>query len=143
MREEAAWGICNALCKGTDEQVQQLVNLGCIKTLCELLTSTNGRLRCCVLQTIARVLSAGQQKSEQESGGGKDEDTDEQGSGRRGRFRGMQAGLSSAGAHTIMLGMSGQPVATNVYAEAVKACGGLEILKAVAARQKENSEDPG
>jgi len=60
IKKEAAWSISNATSGGSPEQIKYLVNQGCIKPLCDLLTCNDPRLVTVALEGIENVLKAGE-----------------------------------------------------------------------------------
>eukprot|EP01027_Heterolobosea_sp_BB2_P019026 GEZU01026730.1.p1 GENE.GEZU01026730.1~~GEZU01026730.1.p1 ORF type:complete len:133 (+),score=46.54 GEZU01026730.1:320-718(+) len=59
IRKEAAWAITNATTGGTHNHIKQLVDLGCIKPLVELLSSTDPRIISVALEGLENILKAG------------------------------------------------------------------------------------
>jgi len=59
-RKEAAWAIANAASGGSKEQIQFLVNQGCIPPLCNLLTVIDNRIVHVALNGLEHILKAGQ-----------------------------------------------------------------------------------
>ena len=62
-RKEAVWAIANAASGGSPEQIQFLVNQGCIPPLCNLLTVLDNRLVLVALNGLEHILKAGQQSA--------------------------------------------------------------------------------
>jgi len=60
IKKEAAWSISNATSGGKPEQIKYLVQQGCIKPLCDLLTCNDPRLVTVALEGIENVLKAGE-----------------------------------------------------------------------------------
>jgi len=60
IKKEAAWSISNATSGGAPEQIKYLVQQGCIKPLCDLLTCNDPRLVTVALEGIENVLKAGE-----------------------------------------------------------------------------------
>merc|ERR1719440_99098 len=63
IKKEAAWSISNATSGGSPEQIKSLVQQGCIKPLCDLLTCNDPRLVTVALEGIENVLKAGEQEA--------------------------------------------------------------------------------
>jgi len=63
IKKEAAWSISNATSGGSPEQIKYLVQQGCIKPLCDLLTCNDPRLVTVALEGIENVLKAGEHES--------------------------------------------------------------------------------
>jgi len=61
-KKEVAWSISNATSGGSPEQIRYLVQQGCIKPLCDLLTCNDPRLVTVALEGIENVLKAGKQE---------------------------------------------------------------------------------
>ncbi|KAM9385422.1 importin subunit alpha-7 [Pholidichthys leucotaenia] len=68
-RKEAAWAITNATSGGTPEQIRYLVNLGCIKPLCDLLTVMDTKIVQVALNGLENILRLGEQEAKQENNG--------------------------------------------------------------------------
>ena len=68
IKKEAAWSISNATSGGSPEQIKYLVQQGCIKPLCDLLTCNDPRLVTVALEGIENVLKAGEYEAPQNSG---------------------------------------------------------------------------
>ncbi len=60
IKKEAAWAISNATSGGTADQIRQLVQSGCIKPLCELLTVNDARIITVALEGLENILKVGQ-----------------------------------------------------------------------------------
>lgn len=60
-RKEAAWSITNATSSGTAEQIQYLVEVGCIPPMCELLTVVDSQIIQVALNGLENILKAGDQ----------------------------------------------------------------------------------
>lgn len=56
IRKEAAWAISNATSGGTQEQIKFLVQAGCIKPLCDLLTCADVRIITVALEGLENIL---------------------------------------------------------------------------------------
>ncbi|KAJ0013935.1 hypothetical protein Pint_19746 [Pistacia integerrima] len=56
IKKEAAWAISNATSGGTHEQIKYLVNQGCIKPLCDLLTCPDPRIVTVCLEGLENIL---------------------------------------------------------------------------------------
>jgi len=63
IKKEAAWSISNATSGGSPEQIKYLVQQGCIKPLCDLLTCNDPRLVTVALEGIENVLKAGEHEA--------------------------------------------------------------------------------
>ncbi|KAJ0054788.1 hypothetical protein NL108_003011 [Boleophthalmus pectinirostris] len=68
-RKEAAWAITNATSGGTPEQIRYLVNLGCIKPLCDLLTVMDSKIVQVALNGLENILRLGEQEAKQDNNG--------------------------------------------------------------------------
>uniref|UniRef100_A0A8B9KWN0 Importin subunit alpha n=1 Tax=Astyanax mexicanus TaxID=7994 RepID=A0A8B9KWN0_ASTMX len=68
-RKEAAWAITNATSGGTPEQIRYLVNLGCIKPLCDLLTVMDSKIVQVALNGLENILRLGEQEARQNGSG--------------------------------------------------------------------------
>ncbi|KAG9336889.1 hypothetical protein JZ751_003238 [Albula glossodonta] len=66
-RKEAAWAITNATSGGTPEQIRYLVNLGCIKPLCDLLTVMDSKIVQVALNGLENILRLGEQEAKQDA----------------------------------------------------------------------------
>jgi importin subunit alpha-1 len=60
IKKEAAWAISNATSGGTPEQIRYLVNQGCIKPLCDLLTCSDARIITVALEGLENILKVGE-----------------------------------------------------------------------------------
>ncbi|CAM6078468.1 unnamed protein product [Sphagnum tenellum] len=60
IKKEAAWAISNATSGGTHEQIKYLVNQGCIKPLCDLLTCPDPRIVTVSLEGLENILKVGE-----------------------------------------------------------------------------------
>uniref|UniRef100_A0A4W5RKE1 Importin subunit alpha n=1 Tax=Hucho hucho TaxID=62062 RepID=A0A4W5RKE1_9TELE len=67
-RKEAAWAITNATSGGMPEQIRYLVNLGCIKPLCDLLTVMDSKIVHVSLNGLENILRLGDQEAKQDAG---------------------------------------------------------------------------
>ncbi|TRY90802.1 hypothetical protein DNTS_028617 [Danionella cerebrum] len=67
-RKEAAWAITNATSGGSAEQIRHLVELGCIKPLCDLLTLMDSKIVQVALNGLENILRLGE--LEMKRGGG-------------------------------------------------------------------------
>ncbi|KAL0961765.1 hypothetical protein UPYG_G00331440 [Umbra pygmaea] len=67
-RKEAAWAITNATSGGTPEQIRYLVNMGCIKPLCDLLTVMDSKIVQVALNGLENILRLGDQEAKQDAG---------------------------------------------------------------------------
>jgi importin subunit alpha-1 len=68
IKKEAAWSISNATSGGSPEQIKYLVQQGCIKPLCDLLTCNDPRLVTVALEGIENVLKSGEYEAPQNGG---------------------------------------------------------------------------
>lgn len=57
--QEAAWALSNATSGGTQEQIKYLVNIGCIKPLCDLLPCSDVRIVTVALEGLENILKVG------------------------------------------------------------------------------------
>lgn len=55
IKKEAAWAISNATSGGSPEQIRYLVEQGCIKPLCDLLTASDARIVTVALEGLENV----------------------------------------------------------------------------------------
>ncbi|GBF97449.1 importin alpha [Raphidocelis subcapitata] len=60
IKKEAAWAISNATSGGTAEQLGALVQVGCIKPLCDLLGVSDVRIVTVALEGLENILKAGE-----------------------------------------------------------------------------------
>lgn len=60
VKKEAAWAISNATSGGNVNQIRYLVQLGCIKPLCDLLPSKDAKVVNVALEGIENILKSGQ-----------------------------------------------------------------------------------
>lgn len=67
VRKEAAWAISNAASGGNNYQVEHLVNCGCIKPLCNLLTGQDPKIVSVALEALENILRVGKIKKEQQN----------------------------------------------------------------------------
>ena len=58
IRKEAAWAISNATSGGTPAQIKYLVERGCIRPLCDLLTSQDAKIVMVALEGLENILKA-------------------------------------------------------------------------------------
>ncbi|NWR85433.1 IMA5 protein, partial [Furnarius figulus] len=68
-RKEAAWAITNATSGGSAEQIKYLVELGCIKPLCDLLTVMDSKIVQVALNGLENILRLGEQESKRSGTG--------------------------------------------------------------------------
>ncbi|KAF4655989.1 Importin alpha subunit (Karyopherin alpha subunit) (Serine-rich RNA polymerase I suppressor protein) [Perkinsus chesapeaki] len=59
VKKEAAWAVSNATAGGSPEQVDYLVQNGCVKPLCDLLDVTDSKIVGCCLEAIDNILGVG------------------------------------------------------------------------------------
>jgi len=62
IRKEAAWAISNATAGGGDQQIEYLVEAGCIKPMCDLLHVQDSKMIGVALDAIENILKIGKQK---------------------------------------------------------------------------------
>ncbi|XP_023652202.1 importin subunit alpha-5 isoform X1 [Paramormyrops kingsleyae] len=67
-RKEAAWAITNATSGGSAEQIRYLVELGCIKPLCDLLTLMDAKIVQVALNGLENILRLGEQEAKRNGG---------------------------------------------------------------------------
>uniref|UniRef100_A0AAY5JVM3 Importin subunit alpha n=1 Tax=Esox lucius TaxID=8010 RepID=A0AAY5JVM3_ESOLU len=67
-RKEAAWAITNATSGGSAEQIRQLVDLGCIKPLCDLLTVLDSKIIQVSLNGLENILRLGELEAKRGAG---------------------------------------------------------------------------
>ncbi|KDP23371.1 hypothetical protein JCGZ_23204 [Jatropha curcas] len=70
IKKEAAWAISNATSGGSHEQIQFLVNQGCIKPLCDLLICPDPRIVTVCLEGLENILKVGEADKEMGLNGG-------------------------------------------------------------------------
>ncbi|XP_053561786.1 importin subunit alpha-5 isoform X2 [Bombina bombina] len=68
-RKEAAWAITNATSGGSAEQIKYLVDLGCIKPLCDLLTVMDSKIVQVALNGLENILRLGEQEAKRNGSG--------------------------------------------------------------------------
>jgi hypothetical protein len=59
VRKEASWVICNIASGGSKEQIHQIVEYGCIRSLCDLLSVGDAKVLMLAMEAIENVLKAG------------------------------------------------------------------------------------
>mmetsp|Transcript_16449 Transcript_16449/g.22734 ORF Transcript_16449/g.22734 Transcript_16449/m.22734 type:complete len:539 (-) Transcript_16449:1077-2693(-) len=64
IKKEAAWAISNATSGGTHQQIKYLVQMGCIKPLCDLLTCQDARIVTVALEGLENILKVGEADKE-------------------------------------------------------------------------------
>merc|ERR1719436_1773542 len=62
IKKEAAWAVSNATAGGSPQQIEYLVECGCIKPMCDLLTVSDSKMIGVALDAIENILKTGQQK---------------------------------------------------------------------------------
>ena len=62
IRKEAAWAISNAIQGGTPQQIKYLVEVGCIRPLCDLLTVADARIITVALEGLENILKVGHEE---------------------------------------------------------------------------------
>jgi hypothetical protein len=65
VRKEAAWAISNATSGGSPQQIDALVQAGCIKPLCDLLSVNDSKLIGICLEALDHILAVGKTAEEQ------------------------------------------------------------------------------
>jgi len=68
IKKEAAWALSNATSGGTPEQIRYIVNQGCIKPLCDLLTCSDTRIITVALEGLENVLRVGEKDAKSNNG---------------------------------------------------------------------------
>lgn len=68
IKREGAWAICNAMSGGNAQQIEQLVEFGCVKPLCEILDVDDTKMIIVALEAIENMLKAGVQKQKDTRG---------------------------------------------------------------------------
>ena len=64
IKKEAAWALSNATSGGTADQIKFLVQCGCIKPLCDLLTCSDVRIVTVALEGLENILKIGEAQKE-------------------------------------------------------------------------------
>lgn len=59
IKKEAAWAISNATSGGSHVQIRYMVEQGCIKPLCDLLTCNDARIVTVALEGLENILKVG------------------------------------------------------------------------------------
>ncbi|XP_066555276.1 importin subunit alpha-5 [Amia ocellicauda] len=67
-RKEAAWAITNATSGGSAEQIRYLVEMGCVKPLCDLLTLMDPKVVQVALNGLENILRLGEQEAKRSGG---------------------------------------------------------------------------
>jgi len=62
IKKEAAWAISNATSGGSPEQIRFLVQCGCIKPLCDILTCSDARIIIVALEGLENILKIGEKE---------------------------------------------------------------------------------
>mmetsp|Transcript_126876 Transcript_126876/g.364927 ORF Transcript_126876/g.364927 Transcript_126876/m.364927 type:complete len:537 (+) Transcript_126876:117-1727(+) len=62
IKKEASWAISNATVGGSAEQIAYLLEKGCMKPMCDLLTCSDTKIVAVALDAIDRMLRTGQEK---------------------------------------------------------------------------------
>jgi HEAT repeat protein len=65
IRKEAAWAISNATSGGNNNQIKFLVQQGCIRPLCDLLTVNDPKIVTIALEGLENILKVGEEESKQ------------------------------------------------------------------------------
>eukprot|EP00544_Gedaniella_sp_CCMP2646_P010922 CAMPEP_0202480152 /NCGR_PEP_ID=MMETSP1361-20130828/253_1 /ASSEMBLY_ACC=CAM_ASM_000849 /TAXON_ID=210615 /ORGANISM="Staurosira complex sp., Strain CCMP2646" /LENGTH=557 /DNA_ID=CAMNT_0049107563 /DNA_START=41 /DNA_END=1714 /DNA_ORIENTATION=- len=68
IRKEAAWAISNATSGGDAEQIKFLVQQGCIRPLCDLLTVNDTKIVTIALEGLENILKVGDEEARQTGG---------------------------------------------------------------------------
>ncbi|CAJ1935158.1 unnamed protein product [Cylindrotheca closterium] len=68
IRKEAAWAISNASSGGNSQQIKFLVQQGCIRPLCDLLTVNDPKLVTTLLEGLENILKAGEEEANASNG---------------------------------------------------------------------------
>jgi importin subunit alpha-1 len=68
IKKEAAWAISNATSGGSPEQIRYLVEQGCIKPLCDLLTASDARIVTVALEGLENILKVGEKDARDRNG---------------------------------------------------------------------------
>lgn len=68
IKKEAAWAISNTTSGGSPEQIRYLVQVGCIKPLCDLLTCSDARIITVALEGLENILKVGEKDAKQTGG---------------------------------------------------------------------------
>lgn len=68
VKKEAAWAISNATSGGSPEQIKYLVQRGCIKPLCDLLSYQDVKIINVALEGLENILAAGQKFEDENDG---------------------------------------------------------------------------
>jgi len=63
IRKEAAWAISNATSGGAPQQIKFLVQQGCIRPLCDLLTVNDAKIVTIALEGLENILKVGEEES--------------------------------------------------------------------------------
>jgi importin subunit alpha-1 len=65
IRKEAAWAISNATSGGSQAQIKFLVQQGCIRPLCDLLSVSDPKIVTIALEGLENILRAGEEDAQQ------------------------------------------------------------------------------
>jgi len=68
IKKEAAWAISNATSGGAPDQIKFLVDRGCIKPLCDLLTASDARVITVALEGLENILKVGEKEATETNG---------------------------------------------------------------------------
>ena len=60
---EAAWAITNATCSGSGEQIKYLVQVGCVSSMCQLLTVVDSDIVQVALNALENILKSGERSA--------------------------------------------------------------------------------
>jgi HEAT repeat protein len=63
IRKEAAWAISNATSGGNAQQIMFLVSQGCIRPLCDLLTTSDPKIVTIALEALENILRVGEEQA--------------------------------------------------------------------------------
>jgi hypothetical protein len=59
VRKEASWVICNVASGGSKEQIHQMVEFGCIRSICDLLSVGDAKVLMLAMEALENILKAG------------------------------------------------------------------------------------
>uniref|UniRef100_A0A7S4M6U1 Importin subunit alpha n=1 Tax=Odontella aurita TaxID=265563 RepID=A0A7S4M6U1_9STRA len=68
IRKEAAWAISNATSGGNGQQIKFLVQQGCVRPLCDLLTVNDAKIVTIALEGLENILKVGEEDSKAQPG---------------------------------------------------------------------------
>merc|ERR1719270_2852666 len=67
IKKEAAWAISNATAGGSPQQIEHLIECGCIKPMCDLLVTSEQRMIGVALDAIENILKVGHQSQKEKT----------------------------------------------------------------------------